>query len=35
VGEVEGQEEEDAMEGVEEGSSDRSPVVYSVRTGVR
>jgi len=35
VGEVEGQEEEDAMEGVEEGSSDRSPVAYSVRTGVR
>jgi len=35
VGEVEGQEEKDAMEGVEEGSSDCSPVAYSVGTGVR
>jgi len=31
-GEVEGQEEEDAMEGVEEGSGGLSPVAYSVRT---
>jgi len=30
--EVEGQEEEDAMEGVEEGSSGLSPVAYSVGT---
>jgi len=35
VGEVEGQEKEDTMEGVEEGSSNRSPVAYSVGTGVR
>jgi len=34
-GEVEGQEEEDAMEGVEERSSGLSLVVYSVRTGAR
>ena len=31
-GEVEGQEEEDAMEGVEEGSGGLSPIAYSVRT---
>ena len=31
-GEVEGQEEKDAMEGVEEGSGGHSPVAYSVRT---
>jgi len=31
-GEVEGQEEEDAMEGVEEGSGGHSPVAYSVGT---
>jgi len=34
-GEVEGQEEEDAMEGVEERSSGLSLVVYSVGTGAR
>jgi len=34
-GEVEEQEEEDAMEGVEEGSSGCSPVAYSVGTGAR
>jgi len=33
-GEVEEQEEENAMEGVEEGSSGLSPVVYSVGTGI-
>jgi len=33
--EVEKQEEEDAMEGVEEGSSVCSPVAYSVGTGAR
>jgi len=33
--EVEGQEEKDAMESVEEGSSGRSPVAYSVGTGAR
>ena len=33
--EVEGQEEEDAMEGVEERSGSLSPVTYSVRTGAR
>jgi len=33
-GEVEEQEEEDAMEGVEEGSRS-SPVAYSVGTGAR
>jgi len=32
-GEVEEQEEENAMEGVEEGSSGLSPVAYSVGTG--
>jgi len=35
AGEVEGQEEEDVMEGVEEGSSGRSLVAYSVGTGAR
>jgi len=34
-GEVEEQEEENAMEGVEEGSSGLSPVAYSVGTGAR
>ena len=33
-GEVEEQEEENAMEGVEEGSSGLSPVAYSVGTGI-
>jgi len=33
--EIEEQEDENAMEGVEEGSSDCSPVIYSVRTGAR
>jgi len=33
--EVERQKEEDAMEGVEEGSGGHSPVAYSVRTGAR
>jgi len=33
--EVEEQGEEDAMEGVEEGSSGHSPVAYSVGTGAR
>ena len=33
--EIEEQEDKNAMEGVEEGSSDCSPVVYSVRTGAR
>jgi len=32
---AEEQEYENAMEGVEEGSSDCSPVAYSVRTGAR
>jgi len=35
AGKVKGQKEEDAMEGVEEGSSGRSPVAYSVGTGAR
>jgi len=34
-GEVEEQKDEDAMEGVEEGSSGLSPVAYSVGTGAR
>jgi len=34
-GEVEEQEDRDAMEGVEEGSSGHSPVVYSVGTVAR
>ena len=33
--EIEEQEDKNAMEGVEEGSSDCSPVAYSVRTGAR
>jgi len=31
-GEVEGQEEEDAIEGIEEGSGGHSPVAYSIGT---
>ena len=34
-GKVEKQEEEDAMEGVEEGSGGLSPVAYSVGTGTK